>query len=67
MRTVLLVLGALAALTGVWWGLQGTLSVFPSGQMAGKIEWAYRGGGAFLVGAALIVVSVFLKRRPRAD
>lgn len=67
MRTTLLVLGVLAALTGVWWALQGTLSLFPSGQMAGKIEWAYRGGAAFLVGAVLIVVSFFLKRKARAD
>jgi len=63
MRTVLLTLGVLAAVTGVWWMLQGTLALWPSGQMAGKLEWAYRGGGALVAGVVLMGASRLVGRR----
>lgn len=62
MRIGLLIVGALAALTGLWWALQGTLGLFPGGQMAHKLEWAYAGGGMLLLGAALITASRMKKR-----
>ncbi|MGE0045037.1 MAG: hypothetical protein AB7J28_14040 [Hyphomonadaceae bacterium] len=63
MRMVLLIAGVVALATGVWWVLQGTLAIFPAGQMAGRLEWAYAGGGAVLVGVALIAASRFVRRR----
>jgi hypothetical protein len=48
-------LGALLAVFGVLWVLQG-LNVLPGMGMSGHMEWAMRGGIAFAVGAALIFI-----------
>ncbi len=52
LRIVLLVVGLLAALLGVWWICQGT-GLVPVGFMANHMTWAYRGMGLVVFGALL--------------
>lgn len=58
LKTLLLVVGILAALLGVWWICQGT-GLVPIGFMANHMTWAYRGMG-LVVGGLLIA---FVSRR----
>jgi uncharacterized membrane protein len=53
MKWVLSGLGALLALMGIFWILQGT-GVVPVGMMANHIQYAYEGIGVVVVGGALI-------------
>jgi hypothetical protein len=53
-----IVLIALAAMAlGAWWVGQG-LGYIPLGEMANKIEWAYRGGIVFVVGAIVLLLTL---------
>lgn len=63
MRMALLIIGVLAALVGIWWVLQGTLSLWPAGQMAGDHDWAYRGAAVALAGLVLVGASRLLPRK----
>jgi hypothetical protein len=54
-RDVLGGLGALFAVIGVIWVCQG-LNILPGMGMSGHMEWAMRGGIAFVIGAVLIFV-----------
>ncbi len=56
LRTVLLALGVLLALLGVWWICQGT-GLVPVGFMANHMTWAYRGMGLVVGGLLIVVVS----------
>jgi hypothetical protein len=56
LRILLLIVGVLALLMGVWWILQGT-GVAPVGFMANQMPWAYRGAGLAVVGLVLILLS----------
>jgi len=58
LRVVVLIIGLLAILLGGWWVLQGT-GIVPVGFMARHMEWAYRGVGLAVIGAA----AVFFSRR----
>jgi len=53
LKTILLIVGILATLLGVWWICQGT-GVVPIGFMANHMTWAYRGMG--LVAGGLLIV-----------
>jgi len=55
-KNVLGGLGALLGLIGAVWMLQG-LNVLPGTLMSGHMDWAMRGGVAFVVGAVLILVA----------
>src|SRR5690242_10973948 len=55
-KNVLGGLGTLLALIGAIWVCQG-LNVLPGMGMSGHMEWATRGGIAFVIGAALIFIS----------
>ena len=52
LKTVLLIVGLLAALLGVWWICQGT-GLVPIGFMANQMMWAYRGMALVAIGLAL--------------
>ncbi|MBS0384821.1 MAG: hypothetical protein JSS00_05680 [Proteobacteria bacterium] len=54
-KNVLGGLGALLAVIGAIWLLQG-LNALPGTGMSGHSEWAMRGGFAFAIGAALIFI-----------
>lgn len=56
------IVGALLALLGLWWILQGT-GVVPLGFMAHQIQWAIIG---VLVGLAGIALLVYVNQRPRS-
>ena len=56
MKRVLLIVGVLCALLGIWWILQGT-GVAPVGFMANQMPWAYRGMGLAAFGGGLIYLS----------
>jgi hypothetical protein len=58
------IIGALALLMGGVWILQG-YNILPGSFMTGQIEWAYRGIGLAVLGAALLFVSL-RKLRPKA-
>lgn len=60
MKLVMTIVGALAALLGCVWILQG-LNVLPGSFMTGDIKWAIYGGLLALVGVAVIV---WARRRP---
>ena len=53
-KYVLRVLAILLILVGAIWILQG-INVLPGSFMTGQIQWAYRGGIAVVVGAALLL------------
>lgn len=55
-KNVLGGLGALLAIFGVLWVLQG-LNVLPGMGMSGHMEWARNGGIAFVIGAVLIFIA----------
>jgi hypothetical protein len=55
-KRVLLIVGVLASLLGLWWILQGT-GVAPVGFMANQMPWAYRGMGLAAVGLGLVYAS----------
>jgi uncharacterized membrane protein HdeD (DUF308 family) len=59
-KLLLTILGALAALLGVVWILQG-LNVLPGSFMTGDMKWAVYGAILALVGIAAIV---WARRRP---
>ena len=56
MKRVLLGVGVLATLLGLWWILQGT-GIAPVGFMANQMPWAYRGMALAAVGLGLVYVS----------
>ncbi|HEX4304153.1 MAG TPA: hypothetical protein VHZ78_15255 [Rhizomicrobium sp.] len=56
LRIVLLAVGVLMALLGVWWICQGT-GLVPVGFMANHMTWAYRGIGLVVGGIIAVVVS----------
>lgn len=49
LKILLLVVGVLAALLGVWWICQGT-GLVPIGFMANQMMWAYRGMALVVIG-----------------
>jgi hypothetical protein len=61
MRTAAIVVGALLALIGTVWILQG-VGVLPGSFMTGQPEWAVYGALAVAAGATLIVLA--RRRRP---
>jgi hypothetical protein len=48
-KTLLLTIGVLATLLGIWWICQGT-GLVPIGFMANHMTWAYRGAGLVAIG-----------------
>lgn len=52
LKALLLAVGILAVLLGVWWICQGT-GLVPIGFMANQMIWAYRGAGLIAIGAVL--------------
>ena len=56
MRFVIRVVGALLALAGVVWFLQG-ISLLPGSFMTGRTEWAVYGVTAFSLGVALFLLA----------
>ena len=52
LKTILLVVGVLAVLLGVWWICQGT-GLVPIGFMANQMMWAYRGMALVAIGLAV--------------
>lgn len=56
MRLIITIFGALLALLGGVWVLQG-LNILPGSFMTGDIKWAIYGGIAVVVGLGLIVWS----------
>ncbi len=59
LKTLLLIAGCLALLTGLVWIGQGT-GYFPyprSSFMISQVPWAYRGAGLAVVGLVVIVIS----------
>lgn len=56
MRLIITIFGALLALLGGVWVLQG-LNILPGSFMTGDIKWAIYGGIAVVVGLILIVWS----------
>jgi hypothetical protein len=57
MKLFLALIGLAAMALGAWWIGQGT-GYIPVGEMAHKIEWAYRGGIVFVVGAILLLLTL---------
>ncbi len=55
-RSLLLVIGVLSVVLGLWWVAQGT-GLVPIGFMAHHMQWAYRGAVLAVVGVVLMVVS----------
>ena len=53
MRLLLNVVGAVLALLGVVWILQG-INVLPGSFMTGQIKWAYYGAIALVAGCAML-------------
>ena len=53
MRLVLNVVGAVVALLGVVWILQG-INVLPGSFMTGQIKWAYYGAIALVAGCVML-------------
>ena len=62
MKIILMVVGGLAMLMGAVWFLQG-INVLPGSFMTGDRQWAINGAIAFVIGAALIVLSRRIRRR----
>jgi hypothetical protein len=56
LRIVLMVVGVLAIILGVWWICQGT-GLVPIGFMANHMQWAYRGAVLVVVGVGLGVLA----------
>src|ERR1700681_1887074 len=56
LRTLLLTIGVLATLLGVWWICQGT-GLVPIGFMANHMTWAYRGMGLVAGGIVIAILS----------
>ena len=56
LRTLLLTIGVLATLLGVWWICQGT-GLVPIGFMANHMQWAYRGAALAAFGVVLAIAS----------
>ena len=56
MRLVLNVIGAVLALLGVVWILQG-INVLPGSFMTGQIKWAYYGAIALVAGCVMLVAA----------
>ena len=50
------VIGALLAVIGVIWFLQG-INVLPGSFMTGQMQWAIYGGIAFVAGVALLLAA----------
>ena len=65
MRVALGLIGAFLMLSGVIWFFQG-IGVLPGSFMTGQIQWAYYGGVAVIVGAALLVVANRSRRRSQS-
>ncbi len=57
MRLFLALIGLAAMALGAWWVAQG-LGYIEAGTMAHKIDWAYRGGIVFSVGAILLLLTM---------
>jgi len=53
MKIVFNLIGAILALNGGIWFLQG-INVLPGSFMTGQIKWAYYGGASLLAGAAIL-------------
>ncbi len=62
MKIVLMVAGALLAVIGGVWFLQG-INVLPGSFMTGDRRWAIYGAAAVLVGLAVVVYAVRSRRR----
>ncbi len=58
LKGLLLAVGVLAVLLGVWWIFQGT-GLVPVGFMANNMQWAYRGAVLVVFGA----VAAYFSRR----
>ncbi|MEI9992327.1 MAG: hypothetical protein WDM86_20110 [Rhizomicrobium sp.] len=56
LRTLVLVVGVLSLVLGVWWICQGT-GLVPIGFMANHMQWAWRGAVLAAVGVVLAVVA----------
>jgi hypothetical protein len=61
MRIAAMIVGALLAIAGAVWFLQG-INVLPGSFMTGQTKWAVYGALTFVVGVALIVFAN--RRRP---
>jgi len=57
MRIVLRSIGALLAVIGVIWILQG-INVLPGSFMTGQIQWAIYGGIALVAGIAMLIAFI---------
>ena len=57
-RVLLLTIGVLAMLLGVWWILQGT-GIVPIGFMANQMTWAWRG---IALAAGGLIVAIISRR-----
>jgi hypothetical protein len=62
MRWILTIAGALAALVGVFWILQG-VGIVPVGFMSGQIRWAINGAIAAVLGLGLIAFANWPRRK----
>ena len=56
LKGLMLSVGILAAILGIWWICQGT-GLVPVGFMANNMQWAYRGIGLVVFGAGMAVLS----------
>ncbi len=63
MKWLLDILGAVLALLGIWWILQGT-NIVPVGFMAGHAQYAVLGLITALIGVGLVV---YANRRPKGS
>jgi hypothetical protein len=62
MRVFLNILGFALITMGVIWILQG-INILPGSFMTGQIQWAYRGGMAAALGAAIVLYVQLRMRR----
>jgi hypothetical protein len=53
LRTLLLTVGVLSIILGLWWVAQGT-GLVPVGFMANHMQWAWRGAGLAVFGSLLL-------------
>ena len=65
MKLVLSILGAVFAIVGGIWILQG-INVLPGSFMTGQIKWAIYGCGAIAVGLIMIFAAMKMPNSPRS-
>ena len=57
MKKVLRIVAILLMALGIIWILQG-VNVLPGSFMTGQIQWAYRGGIAFVAGVVMLLLTM---------